>query len=352
MIATAERLISADDHVNIGHQDVIDRLPKKIAESYREAIAGELAALQARLAAQGGRLDNPSGRPGYIDPVERLKDMDADGIEAQVMYSELSGFRFFTLGGDDWREIAVANSNALADFAAVNPKRLLVSYQLPIMDVDFALKELERLIGLGARSVHLPNFPSDIGLPEYYDPVYEPLWAALSEAKIPITHHLGGKASTSDRFDRDPTPQRGIACALTPFGLMETLAFWIGPGILEKFPDLKIVLVESGISWIPSVLDTLDLTYRLPSFDFPALKMKPSEYWRRQMHCTFINDELGVQRLRDIVGVENIMWSSDYPHPQTSFPRSREVVEHDFAGLPPDERELILWGNAARLYGL
>src|SRR5690348_2484194 len=105
MTVTAERLISADDHVNLGHHDVIARLPKKVAEQYQDAVQGELAAAQARLAAQGGSLDNPSGRPGYADPHERLKDMDSDGIEAQVMFSELSGFRFFTLGGDNWRDV-------------------------------------------------------------------------------------------------------------------------------------------------------------------------------------------------------------------------------------------------------
>ena len=132
--------------------------------------------------------------------------------------------------------------------------------------------------------------------------------------------------------------------------LSEVIAWWILTGTLERFPALKIVLVEPSLYWVPGFLAQLDRKVAGP-YDLPGLRMKPSEYFHRNMALTFMDDEVGLQ-LRHMVGIENILWSTDFPHPATTWPNSREVVDRQFADIPDDERQLICAGNAERIYGL
>jgi predicted TIM-barrel fold metal-dependent hydrolase len=350
----AERLISADSHVQVPLAAVRERVPANLREPFDDALA---VAARRDEEQRGGKVLDVSkfisaafSERGYWDPNERLKLMDADGVDAEVLYSEVSAFRHFGLIQGDWKPISRAFTDHLSEFASVDPKRLVVSYQVPVIDVDYAVSEVLRLAGLGARSVHLPNYPSELGLPDYYEPHYDKLWAALQETGISISHHLGTPADMFDVFRRDPTPQSGIFTSLPFLRLAEVIAFWILPGVLERFPGLQIVFVESQLAWVPAYLDVLD--YEADGrYDFPALSMKPSDYFRRNMACTFLDDARGLRSRHDL-GVENIMWSTDFPHPATTWPNSRAVVERQFADVPADERELIVCGNASRVYGL
>jgi hypothetical protein len=266
------RLISADSHVAVSLDAIRDRVPGSQRAAFDDAIAA-----QARIDddLRGGRtmslddFDMEAMRdPGYRDPVARLAAMDRDGVHAEVLYSEVSAFRSYGLVKGDWRAMSRAFTDHLADFAATDPSRLVVSYQVPIVEIDHAVAEVQRLAGLGARSVHLPNFPSELGLPD-----------------------------------------------------------WI-PGFLAQL-DRKS-----------------DGRYRLP-----GVELRPSEYFRRNMSCTFMDDEIGLG-MRHLVGVENILWSTDFPHPATTWPHSQEVVARQFADIPDGERDLICAGNAQRVYGL
>jgi predicted TIM-barrel fold metal-dependent hydrolase len=348
------RLISADSHVAVRLDGIRERVPSSLHEAFDGAIA-EQARIDEEL--RGGRklsmedFDMEAFRdPGYYDPVARLAAMDRDGVEAEVLYSEVSAFRAFGLVKGDWRPISRAFTEHLSEFAATDPKRLLVSYQVPIIDIDYAVAEVQRLAGLGARSVHLPNFPSEFGLPDYHETMYDPLWAALQETGISISHHLGNRVWLYDVFRRDPTPQAGIFTALPALALAESIAWWILTGTLERFPDLQIVFVEPGLYWLPGFLDGLDRKAE-GAYRFPGLRLKPSEYFHRNMAATFMDDEVGLAQ-RHLVGLENILWSTDFPHPATTWPNSREIVARQFAEVPDDERELICSGNAARIYGL
>ncbi len=348
------RVISVDSHVYLGHDAIKQRLASNVHEAYDAAVAAHDRAMAELRGGQAFGMEifrhEAAGRAGYRDPAERLRDMDADGVEVEVLYSELSAFRFFPLIGEEWRTVARAFNDALADFAAIDPKRLLVSYQLPILDIGFAIAELERLAERGARSVHLPNYPTEVGCPDYFDPRYDPLWARLSEMGIPVSQHLGIKESLYDVCRRDPTPQKGIFATLPPMMLAENIGLWIMTGVLERFPELRIVIVEPGLTWVPFYLDQLDLAVRA-GFQFPGLVELPSDYCKRQMYLTFVDDARGL-RDRHELGVENLMWSTDYPHPQCSWPNSQAVIERQFAGVPDAERDLIVGGNAARVYGL
>jgi predicted TIM-barrel fold metal-dependent hydrolase len=198
--------------------------------------------------------------------------------------------------------------------------------------------------------VHIPTFPSEVGLPEYHDERYDPVWAAISEAGMSISQHLGLVASLFELMRRDPTPQKAIFTSQPALRLAETIAFWILPGVLARFPGLTIVLVEPSLGWVPSYLDMIDSMYAGP-YDFPALDDKPSSYFHRQMMLTFVDDPRGLQQRYEL-GVDRIMWSTDFPHPATSWPNSQAIVEKNFSGIPDSERDLIVAGNAARVYGL
>jgi predicted TIM-barrel fold metal-dependent hydrolase len=350
---TKQRLISADSHVLVRPDDVRARLPQRLIPAYNEALATQAAANEKLRDGQVLTMDSfdpeASSSPGYFDATARLRDMDRDGVETEVLYSELSAFRHFHLVGDEWRVVARAFNDHMADFAAVDPKRLVVSYQLPIIDIDHAVSEVQRLAAVGARSVHLPNYPSELGFADYHDARYEPLWSALEETSISISQHLGPKESLYDVFRRDPLPQKAIFTSLPAMALAENLAWWIMTGILERHPGLQIVLVEPGLAWVPYYLDTLDR--RIGRYDLPFTKEKPSFYFHRNMSLTFMDDPRGVG-MRHELGVRNIMWSTDFPHPATTWPNSQSYIARNFAGVPSDETELMVCGNAARVYGL
>lgn len=348
------RLISADSHVAIGLDAIRDRVPRTLHEAFDDALARQ-AHIDEEL--RGGRQlsleswDMEAMRdPGYRDPVARLAAMDRDGVDAEVLYSEVSAFRAFGLVAGDWRPISRAFTDHLADFASHDPRRLTVSYQVPIIDIDYAVAEVQRLAALGARSVHLPNFPSEIGLPDYHEPLYDPLWGVLQETGISISHHLGNRHWLYDIFRRDPTPQAAIFTSMPALALAEVIAWWILTGTLERFPGLRIVFVEPGLYWIPGFLAGLDRKAD-GRYDLPGLRLKPSEYFRRNMFCTFMDDEVGLAQRHEI-GIENILWSTDFPHPATTWPNSQETVARQFAAVPTAERDLICAGNASRLYGV
>jgi predicted TIM-barrel fold metal-dependent hydrolase len=350
----ANRLISADSHVRVELATVRDRVPTALRPAFDDAIAMQAAGekeLRGGKALDLSDWDMEAFRdPGYSDPVARLAAMDRDGVQAEVLYSEVSAFRHFGLVKGDWRPISRAFTDHLSEFAAVDPDRLAVSYQVPIIDVDYAVSEVVRLADLGARSVHLPNFPSELGLPDYHDRVYDPLWAALSETDIAISHHLGNPPHLYKVFQRDPTPQCGIFTSLPALALAEVIAWWILTGTLERFPKLKIVFVEPSLYWIPGFLAGLDRKAER-GYHFPGMRLKPSEYFHRNMSCTFMDDEVGLSQ-RHLVGIENILWSTDFPHPATTWPNSQEIVNRQFADIPDAERALICHDNSARIYGL
>jgi len=350
----SDRLISADSHVAVSLDAVRERVPAGLQADFDDAIAAQ-AAVEAGL--RGGRQlsleswDMEAMRdPGYRDPVARLAAMDRDGVDAEVLYSEVSAFRSFGLVRGDWKPISRAFTDLLADFASHDPDRLAVSYQVPIIDIDYAVGEVQRLAGLGARSVHLPNFPSELGLPDYHDHSYDPLWGVLQETGLSISHHLGNRHWLYDIFRRDPTPQAAIFTSMPALALSEVIAWWILTGTLERFPGLQIVFVEPGLYWIPGFLAGLDRKAN-GRYDLPGVRLKPSEYFRRNMACTFMDDEVGLAS-RHLIGIENILWSTDFPHPATTWPHSRETVDRQFADVPAEERELICCGNSSRIYNL
>jgi uncharacterized protein len=355
-----ERIISADSHIRVTHDQVKANLASKFHASYDAAVEaftarmmrGAGAANAAGAAMKAADKNAAFNRPGYWDPVERLKDMDTDGVEAEVLYSEVSAFRYLAEIEEGADESVRAFNDVLQQFAEADPKRLVVSYQVPIHDIDRAVAEVQRVAALNAKSLQLPVFPSEFGLPEYCDERYDPLFALIEELGLPICCHIGLNTNLDDLMRRDPTPNKGVMVPVTGLMTAEAFGMWIMGGVFEKFPRLKLVFVEPGLAWVAWWIHIVDDMATRQGYEFPAITELPSHYFHRNVFLTFIEEELALQRLRDVIGVENMLWSTDFPHPVTSWPNSRKIIEEQFAGVPAEDRELILSGNAARVWNL
>jgi predicted TIM-barrel fold metal-dependent hydrolase len=344
--------------VTVTHEQVKARMPVSLRDDYDAAVG----AFVERMARGAGRVnqaaasqqyDHPAwGRPGKADSAERLKDMDTDGVDAEVLYCEVSAYRYLYQMKTGWKEATRAFNDTLHDFGSFDPKRLVVSYQIPIHDVEFAVGEVARVRDLGAKSLQLPVFPAELGLPDYYHEEYDPLWRAIADADLPICCHIGLNTSLDDLVRRDPTPQHGVMVPLAALTAAEAFGMWMLTGVLERHPSLKLVFVEPGLGWVAWYLYIVDDMATRQKYDFPGISELPSYYFHRNIHLTYIDEPDSIQLLRHRLGVQNIMWSSDYPHPVSSWPRSRELVAEQFEGVPDDERELIVAGNAARVWNL
>ncbi len=372
MTSSGERLISADDHVDLTHDRVKAHLAPKFHDSYDAGLVkfGQSMGSTASIAAnaqwreQNGLEPDPTvsmggnrshaafGRPGHTDAADRLRDMDADGVEASSSYCEVSAFRYLYLIEDGWKESTRAFNLALGEWASADPKRLVVSYQIPIHDVDAAVDEVKWAASVGCKSLQLPVFPAELGLPDYWDRRYDPLFAAIQDTDLPICCHIGLNTQLDDLARRDPTPQKGIFVPMVALSAAEAFGMWIMGGVFERFPRLKVVFVEPGLGWVSWWLYIVDDLTERQGYEFPAITELPSHYFRQNVYLTFIDEPDAMYHAREHLGVENIMWSSDYPHPVSSWPRSREIVDEMFAGVPAHERELVVSGNAARVWNL
>lgn len=371
-VADSQLLISADDHVDLTQDQVKAHLLAKYHDSYDEAVARVEAELRGRNNVEvnrrwreqqslppvaskgfGSNERHPAfGRPGHTDPTARLRDMDADGVAVSSSYCEVSAFRYLYLVKDGFAEATRAFNTALAEFTSADPSRLIVSYQIPIHDMDMAVREIRWAATNGCRSLQLPVFPNELGLPDYWDTRYDPLWTAIQDADLPVCLHIGLKLSMEDLAKRDPTPQRAIFTSMVPMATAEALGMWLLTGVFERHPRLKVVFVEPGIGWVVWWLRTVDDMADRQGYEFPNLTRRPSDYFHSNVYLTFIDEPDVIRHAHDCLGIENVMWSSDYPHPVSSWPQSRSTVDRIFAGVSQQDRDLVCRGNAARVWNL
>lgn len=367
------RLVSADDHVSVSHEQVKANLAAKFHQEYDNAVgefgrsmksmmsasANQLWKEQNGQDAEGGALagfgtsDHPAkGRPGHTVAKERLADMDVDGIESSITYCEVSAFRYLYMLKEGSREATRAFNTTLLQWASEDPQRLRINFQIPIHDIEAAVAEVEHAAELGVKSIQLPVYPGELGLPEYWDARYTPLLSAIEESGIPIALHIGLNTTLDSLAQRDPTPQRGIFVPMVALSSAEALGMWLLTGIFERFPRLKTVFVEPGVGWVSWWLYTVDDMVTRQGYQYPGITELPSYYFRRNVFITFIDEPGVLQHGRDRLGVDNIMWSSDYPHPVSSWPHSQDIASHLFPDATTEERDKLLFGNAERLWNL
>jgi predicted TIM-barrel fold metal-dependent hydrolase len=211
---------------------------------------------------------------------------------------------------------------------------------------------VQRIAADGGRSLQIPVFPADLGYPDYYDARYDPLWSAVQETGLPLCCHTGLNAAFDDLRRRDPTPGRAICVPMMAVTSAEAFGMWILGGVVARFPGLKLVFVEPGLGWVAWWLDVADDMVLRQGYRFPHLDDLPSTYFHRNVFLTFMEERRSIEHLRDRIGVGNILWASDYPHPPTTWPRSQASIEAQFAGVPAEERALMTGGNAAKVWNL
>jgi len=282
--------------------------------------------------------------PGGHDPAARVVDQDRDGVEAEVLYG---GGPLQTADPELFLASHYAYNDWLADFCRHAPRRLLGVAYVPCHSPAVAVAEIGRARRLRLRSTLLPAAPP---FGHWWDAEWAPVWDALVDAGLPAGLHVGFGFARKHRFDGGPAFMTDVL--MTKLEMAAPIADLIFGGVLARRPALRVISVEAYIGWLPFVAEYIDHAYRVHRYwNDLGLAELPSVYLRRQVYATFIDDPIGL-RERHTFGVDNIMWSSDYPHGESTFPASREHVARAFTGIPPEETRKIVYENARRLYGL
>ena len=293
------------------------------------------------------RADPTGGR----DVARRLEDQARDGIVAEVLYPN-SGLALFNSPIPEY-QLAVAHSynDWLSDLFIAHRNRFVPVGMVPIIDIDRGVAEAERLAKLGYRAIKVPiSFPDR----PYNHPDYDRLWAVCAEAGLIVSFHAF--TNTEDVYPHDWGEKEGTGGALNMMAMrmvdgMNPVSLLVSSGALMRFPDLKVVIVECGAGWLAWLLYVLDEQYEKKHMWIqPKLDLKPSEYFLRQGYVTFSDDPIALRNL-PFTGSGVLLWGSDYPHDEGTYPHSQAVIERTFADLAPQEKHDIVYANAAQLYG-
>jgi predicted TIM-barrel fold metal-dependent hydrolase len=302
-------------------------------------------------------------------PEQRLADMDADGIDAAVLFG--GG----PLGTSN-SELYVASFEAyncwVWDFCAVDRRRLIPVAYLPMRNLDETVDLLRKAAKLGFHAANIPAFPqaadgfstgSNVkalksgqtaaltgdpkGAWQYSNPDFDRLWAEFEAHDMTTTIHLGA------RVPRFGEKQHFLPdMPMSKVAMIEPIAIAIFNGIFQRFPKLRFASVESGVGWLAWAAEYMDRTWEKQRYWTESpLTEKPSFFMDRNVYASFIQDRTGVLT-RHLPGAHNIMWSSDYPHSETTFPHSREIITRDFEGVPQQDICDITRNRAKQLYGV
>ncbi len=354
-----QRIISADDHLDIHAMPpgvFEERLPAALRERGPRVVdtqdgpfwlvEGKPLSPSGRKAAGLIRSEGHGFRPG--DPHARLEDMDRDGVHAHVIYSPTTTQLRFE---DPLLRAAclAAYNDWAAEFNRAAPDRLFALADLPCHEPGAARAELLRAAKLGLRGAIVHQFQ---GADPIFEPSWEPFWDAVQETGLPISVHLGpGTHSLRPQLGSWRFP---AFVAVVPIQLDEVLSGMIFSGMLEKRPRARLVLGEAGLGWVPYVIERLDHEHHkyFENTRDHRLSMLPSEIFARQVYVTYEEEKLGVQLIPQI-GIRNVMWASDYPHGDSTWPHSRRAIaDSPLAALGAEAVRRIVCENAAEVYGI
>lgn len=286
-----------------------------------------------------------SARPSGWDPAERLKDQDIDGVHAEVLYGTL-GMRLFRMTDAALQQAIFAVYNDwLAEFCAYDPVRLHGLGLVSLWDVDAGVRELERCATLGLKGAMIwASPPADR---PYQDPMYDRLWAAAQDLEIPLSLHIVSGMGDESRVDFRHAAVRYMHMI---HEVQRSISAVVLGGVLEKFPRLHIVAAECEVAWLPHWMQRMDHAQEKfgAMMDVP-LSMPPSEYVRRQVWLTFLDDSLGSESAERF-GSDTFMWGSDFPHGDSTWPHSLKVIDKNLGAVKRDVARKILHDNAAALY--
>ena len=286
-------------------------------------------------------------RPGVYDIGERLKDQDTDGVDAEVIYPSVLFDVYQVEDNDVINATFQAYNDWLLNYIQPAPGRLFGLGAIQLRDLDAAIDEMRRTKEMGFVGLAIPcTAPPE---KPFSDRWYDPFWEAAQEAQMPLTMHIFSMSSPNHGLPNVP----GANSPLAYVGMEVTLMHLIVGGVCERFPDLKFVPTEFETGWIGNFLRRTDHTWtrhggKIAGYTLPR---PPSYYWHRQFICTFEDDPIGI-RTRDFIGIENMMWGSDYPHGDSIFPESQQTLDALFSASEEADRFALTAANVVNLYKL
>jgi predicted TIM-barrel fold metal-dependent hydrolase len=374
-MATNGRFISTDDHVQEHPEVWTKRLPKskwgeRIPQLKRLPDGTEAWMVDGRRVLAGGvavtgalmadRVREPTRwedvpKVAY-DARERLKAMDADGVDYSVLYPTVAGVAGETFGRltDSEFELACVqayNDWLIDDWGGVSP-RFIPQCIVPLFPAEAAAAEIRRAVGKGHKGVIYPAIPMELReLPHINETVYDPIWATCQDLGVPICFHSG--ASEAIQIQPYDGYSEEIAAALRsitrPVSTVAVVVNLLISRILMRFPKLKVVFAESALGWGAYLLEYTDFQAKGDRLHLEGYDLTPSQLFKRQCYVVGWYDSTSLQT-RDFIGTDNILWATNFPLPTSTWPRSRDYIARSFHEIPQNERRKILWENAAKLY--
>ena len=372
-------VISADDHVQetpdlwtqrLSKEKWGDNIPhvaKQPDGSERWVINGEVQE-QSALAATGALFESRHHQPtawkdvpkASYDPQERLKAMDQDGIDIQVLYPTVCGVSGEVLGAIKDPALQEACVQAYNDWLLEtwgdgNDGRFVPQCIVPLTSIEAATKEAERAVKKGHKGVIMSPVPWHVNpeLPHIHLPEWDSLWAKVRDLGVPICWHSGSVArSIVEIYDKyTPARARAFDSVRQPLGITQLVGMFMLSGFGERLPDVKVVFGTTTLNWITFQLELCDHEWERSMLIKDGVLTKPSEVFHRQCYVTTWFDTAGLSN-RAYIGLDNILWQSEFPRETSTFPRSAETIKKNFEGISEPDRGMILHGNAGRLYGI
>ena len=296
--------------------------------------------------------------PSYVyNPVDRLSALDKDGVDAEVLFPNdpVQSGCFFQGNAEFELDCVRAYNDTLAEWREVSERYVPLAIIPYMSGIDVTVAEVQRAVHKGHRGIVMLVEPSQNleGLKHFNDPYWHPLWATCQDLNVPIHWHAGGGLRLT--MPRWSGYSRNQEQAVGPSGGFSVQAQFIPnlifSGVLDRYPRLKWVCAETGLGWVNYILEGCDHEWERRHLWTEGILTRPSELFRRQIYVDFWYESAGIQQ-RHAIGIENIMWESDYPHSTSTYPESWEFVKRTLAGVPEEEQKLLRYGNAMRVYGL
>ncbi|MGE0136860.1 MAG: amidohydrolase family protein [Ilumatobacteraceae bacterium] len=378
MLTPDTPLISVDDHIVEPPDLWVTRLPKHLHEEgprvvelesgrqawkyedtlttivagsarVREDYAGSIDFNEVRWR-EGREIRYDEMRPGCYDPVERLKDMDTERVDAELCFPTFGRFTGHRFMASKDKELGLLCIKAYNDFVidewcATDPHRLLSLAVLPLWDIEQSVIELKRVLDRGVHALAFSENPTMMGLPSIHTTYWDPIWSLAAEAELPICMHIGSSSKMITSSDDAPL---NVGHVIIGVNSMIACADWLHSNLFVRFPNLRIVLSEGGIGWVPYVLERATRMFHKRGTETGSV-VPPQELFRDHVFVCMVADQFGIDNL-DQIGTDNVMWESDYPHDESDWPDSRVLLEQALAKVPDDIARKIACETAQRVF--
>jgi len=384
MLPEGTKIMSADDHMIEPAHLWVDRVPAKYRDDcpriieidgrqawkYEDEITyipmGSCRALpgfdEAGYPPAPGTARFDEIRPGCYDPVERINDMDIDGVWGQLCfpnYARFAGHRFYMNNHDpELAQICLRTYNdyLLDEWCGTDPNRLFGAVILPLNDIDAAVAELHRVIDKGAKAIAFSENPTVLGLPSVHTRHWDPLWELASDAELPICMHIGSSSRLMTTSDDAPP---NVLVSLIGVNSMMTCVDWLYSGILDRHRGLKVILSEGGAGWLPYILERAEKAFHDNRIKPNAAigqagvadSRPPRQVFAEHMYVCLVDEHFALKNLEHI-GVDNVLFEGDYPHGDGLWPNNKVYLEKVLAEVPDDDAVKIASTNLSKILGV